>query len=97
MPDPKEQTEIESLAALHDGLGHPTRVAMLLALRKKHELTSAELRRAVSASYSEIDTRRLQFHLYKMQAAGIVTVRAAGRGDTITLVRDITLKARDVT
>lgn len=94
MPTAKEQQEIEVLAAIHDGLGHPVRMAILMALRKEPELTSAALGHAVSASYTPVDARRLQFHVHKMQSAGIVESRKAGRGDVIRLIMDVTLRSK---
>jgi DNA-binding transcriptional ArsR family regulator len=96
MPDPKEQAEYEALAALHDGLGHPVRVAALHALRKRKSLTTAELKRAVSQSYTLIDSRRMQFHLYKMHAAGLVVIRAEGGKDVVVLKRDVTLRTKEL-
>jgi DNA-binding transcriptional ArsR family regulator len=96
MPDPKEQAEFESLAALHDGLGHPVRVAALHALRKRKSLTTAELRHAVSESYTPIDSRRMQFHLYKMHAAGLVEIRTEGAKVAVILIRDAVLRTKDV-
>lgn len=96
MPDPKEQAEFESLAALHDGLGHPVRVAALHALRKRKVLTTAELKRAVSESYTPIDSRRMQFHLYKMHAAGLLEIRREGSKDLVVLLRDVTLRTKEI-
>lgn len=96
MPDPEEQKEFEALAALHDGLAHPVRVAALLALRKKKTLSAAELRRAVSESYTPIDSRRMQFHLYKMHTAGLVEIRRDGGRDVVALLRDVAMRAKDV-
>lgn len=97
MPDPQEQKEFEALAALHDGLAHPVRVAALVALRKKKTLTAAELKRAVSESYTPIDSRRMQFHLYKMHAAGLVEVHKEAGKDVVVLLRDVTTRAKDST
>lgn len=96
MPDPKEQAEFESLAALHDGLGHPVRVAALHALRKRKRLTTAELKRAVSESYTPIDSRRMHFHLYKMHVAGLVDIRAEGGKDVVALVRDVSMRSKAI-
>lgn len=96
MPDPKKQKEFEALAALHDGLAHPVRVAALAALRKRKMLTAADLKRAVSESYTPIDSRRMQFHLYKMHAAGLVEIHKEGGKDIVVLVRDANLRSRSV-
>lgn len=95
MPDPEEHKAFEALAALHDGLAHPVRVAALAALRKKKALSAAELKHAVSESYTPIDSRRMQFHLYKMHAAGLVEVRKEGGKDIVVLMRDVVLRSRD--
>lgn len=96
MPDPKEQAEFESLAALHDGLGHPVRVAALHALRKRKALTTAELKRAVSEAYTPIDSRRMQFHLYKMHVAGLIEIRKEGSKDLVVLLRDVAVRTKEM-
>lgn len=85
---------LDEAAAIYDALGHPIRLAILRALQKESPLALADLRRSVSALYVEVDTRNVQFHLYKMQAAGLVrSERVSGR-EVVALVRDAGLRLK---
>lgn len=86
--------DLDETAALADALAHPIRVAMIQVLRKERKIAAADLRRAVSSLYGEIDTRNLQFHLYKMQSARVLTVVREGGRDVVTLERDVIVRAR---
>lgn len=79
----------DELAALIEGVSHPFRVAILNELRAEHKLSFGELRRRVAASYENLDFRALQFHLFKMQMAGIVEIRREEREGMVTLLRDV--------
>lgn len=88
--DPDEE------APLFEAMAHPFRVAIRNELRKQNGLQVAELRRRVSASYEEIDTRNIQFHLFRMQTAGVVRVEKVEGKDVATLVKDISVTTKDV-
>lgn len=87
--------DYDAIATLADAIAHPIRVAILNVLRKEKRISLADLRRAASAAYVEFDTRNAQFHLYKMQAAGVVKVEREGGRDFVHLVRDVTLRVRE--
>lgn len=87
-----DELGLDEAAAIHDALGHPIRIAIQRALREKKRMTMPELRKAVSEAYIPIDTRNLQFHLFKMQVAGVVRVTKVEGRDTALLIRDV--KAR---
>ncbi|MFA5861308.1 MAG: hypothetical protein WDA16_06390 [Candidatus Thermoplasmatota archaeon] len=91
-----EPKDIDELAQIHEGLGHPMRVAALLALRKEKRMLAVDLRRAVAALYTELDSKNLQFHLFKMQMAGIVSVKKEGGKDVVELVRDVQLRLKEI-
>jgi DNA-binding transcriptional ArsR family regulator len=84
-----DELSLDDAAAVHDALGHPIRVAIQRALRGKNEMTMPELRRAVSEAYIPLDTRNLQFHLFKMQVSGIVIVTKKAGRDVATLQQDV--------
>lgn len=86
--DPDEE------APLFEAMAHPFRVAIRNELRKENPLTILELRRRVSANYEEIDTRNIQFHLFRMQVAGVVSVSRDGSKDVVTLVKDISIDSK---
>ena len=86
--DPDEE------APLFEAMAHPFRVAIRNELRKENGLTIAELRRRVSAGYEEIDTRNIQFHLFRMQTTGVVRVEKSEKKDVVTLVKDLSLVAK---
>lgn len=94
MPETTEPSDIDALAAIHDGLGHPIRVCILLTLRKEKRLMATELRRRVSEMYLPIDARNLQFHLFKMQVGGIVSVRKEANRDFVELARDVVVRLK---
>lgn len=50
----------------------------------------------MSESHTPIDSRRMQFHSYKMHVAGLVEIRAEGGKDIVVLVRDVSLRARKI-
>lgn len=79
----------DELAALVEGVSHPFRVAILNELRAEHKLSFGELRRRVAASYENLDFRALQFHLFKMQMAGIVEIGKEDGEGVVTLLRDV--------
>ena len=84
-------------APLFEAMAHPFRVAIRNELRKENGLQVAELRRRVSASYEEIDTRNIQFHLFRMQTVGVVRVEKVEGKDVATLVKDVSAEVRDST
>lgn len=84
-----DQLGLDEAAAIHDALGHPIRIAIQRALREQKRMSMPELRKAVSEAYIPIDTRNLQFHLFKMQVAGVVRVTKVAGRDTVVLVRDV--------
>ena len=57
-------------------------------------MRSIELRKEISDMYIPVDARNLQFHLYKMQSAGLVRVSKEGRNDVVELENDVTLKVK---
>lgn len=87
---------IEETAGLHDGLAHPTRVAILQVLREAGGLPVADLRRRLGETHREVDTRTVQHHLYKMQMAGLVSLRREDGTDVVRLLRDVALVVRPV-
>jgi DNA-binding transcriptional ArsR family regulator len=87
--------DLDQAAAIYDALGHPIRLAILRALQKEKTLPLAELRKRVSDLYIEVDTRNVQFHLYKMQSAGVVASERAGGREMLTLKKDVGLRVRD--
>lgn len=94
MPLTDAHLPLEELANLHDALGHPVRVTVLRVLRVKVRMPLAELRVAVAAQQGELDTRNLQFHVGKMQRAGIVDVQREGGRDVVQLARDVALRVK---
>lgn len=80
-------------APLFEAMGHPLRVAIRNELRKESPLPILELRRRVSASYEEIDTRTTKFHLFRMQTAGVVRVEQREDRDLVELVLDVSATA----
>lgn len=95
MPAP-EVEDPDELANLFDGLAHPFRVAILRVLRKERRMLLAELRRSVSDAYMQIDQRNLQFHLHKMQVAGLVKFQREEGREVVYLVQDVSLKRKAV-
>lgn len=79
---------------LFEAMAHPVRVAIRNELRKENPLTIAELRRRVSSARGEIDTRNIQFHLFRMQIAGVVHVAKNDGRDVVRLMRDVGLDLR---
>lgn len=96
MAQAESDMDAATLAAYHDGLAHPARVAALRELRARKRMPLADLRKAVGAAIGAIDTRTMQHHAYKMQVAGIVTIHREGGRDVVTLLRDVTLKVKPV-
>lgn len=88
--DPDEE------APLFEAMAHPFRIAIRNELRKENGLTIAELRRRVSESYEEIDTRNIQFHLFRMQTTGVVRVEKVEKKDVVTLVKDVGVLLREL-
>ena len=83
-------------APLFEAMAHPFRVAIRNELRKENGLTIAELRRRVSAAYEEIDTRNIQFHLFRLQMMGVVATRKEGKKERVDLVLDLSLSLTQV-
>lgn len=91
---PAKGDDVDELATLYEGLSHPVRVAAYQVLLENGRTPLADLRREVSKKWIEIDTRNLQFHLYKMQVAGIVRVeREAGR-EVAQLAKEVTVRVK---
>jgi len=88
--------ELEATAGLHEGLAHPFRMAIYHVLRSEGPMVLAELRKAVGDLYTPLDARNLQFHLFKMQVAGIVVVQKEAGRDTARLMKEIVTRAKDV-
>lgn len=84
----------DELGALVDGISHPFRIAILNELRAEHKLSFGELRRRVAANYESLDFRALQFHLFKMQMAGLVEIGKEDREGVVTLIRDVRVSSR---
>lgn len=91
----KVSADPDDEAPLFEAMAHPFRVAIRNELRKENPLTILELRRRVSASYEEIDTRNIQFHLFRMQVAGAVEVYKEDGRDAVRLLRDVALVVKD--
>ena len=86
----------DELAPYFEALAHPFRVAILNELRKEPTMPIAELRRRVAANYEEIDTRNIQFHLFRMQLAGVIeTTREEGQA-VARLRMDVRLVVRAI-
>lgn len=93
---PKAEMDLEDAANIHDGLAHAVRVAAYRALRDEPKMPVSELRVLVSKMYIPVDQRNLQFHLHKMQLAGLVEVfKEAGR-ETVRLLRHVDVKITKV-
>lgn len=86
--------DLDQAAAIYDALGHPIRLAILRALQKEKTLPLAELRKRVSDLYIEVDTRNVQFHLYKMQMAELVKSERIGGRESISLLRNVGINVR---
>lgn len=89
--------ELEATAGLHEGLSHPFRMAIYEVLRKEGPMLLADLRRAVGELYTPLDARNLQFHLFKMQVAGIVSVEKEGGRDVARLLKEIVTRSKAAT
>lgn len=85
---------LDEAAAIYDALGHPIRLAILRALQKEKSLPLAELRKRVTDLYIEVDTRNVQFHLYKMQMARVVQSERVGGREIVSLLTDVGLRLR---
>lgn len=94
MPRDNADMTLDELATLADGVAHPIRVAILRALREKSPMSKKDLRRVVSDAYMEIDTRTVQFHLYKMHVCGLVQLSREGGREIATLVKDVQLRTK---
>ena len=92
----KVSADPDDEAPLFEAMAHPFRVAIRNELRKENPLTILELRRRVSANYEEIDTRNIQFHLFRMQMAGVVEAFKMEGRDAVRLVRDVSVTMREV-
>lgn len=95
MPKQLELT-VDELARAIEGVAHPFRVTILEILREKKRIPMGELRRLVEERYMPIETRNLQFHVFKMQMCGLVLMEREGNRDHVTLLRDVAVKVKDV-
>lgn len=95
MPKPRE-LDVDELARAIEGVAHPFRVTILEILREKKRLPMGELRRLVEERYMPIETRNLQFHVFKMQMSGLVRMEREGNRDRVTLLRDVVVRVKDV-
>lgn len=96
MPKQRELT-VDELARAIEGVAHPFRVTILEILREKKRVPMGELRRLVEERYLPIETRNLQFHVFKMQMCGLVLMEREGNRDHVTLLRDVTFRVKDAT
>lgn len=87
--------DVDELGRLTEGIAHPFRLTILEILRKKKRLPMGELRRLVEEAYMPIETRNLQFHVFKMQMSGLVRMEREGNRDHVELVRDVIVRVRD--
>lgn len=88
--------DVDELGRLVEGIAHPFRLVILDILRKKKRLPMAELRRLVEDAYMPIETRNLQFHVFKMQMSGLVKMEREGNRDHVELLRDVVVRVADV-
>ena len=88
--------DVNELGRLVEGIAHPFRLVILDILRKKKRLPMAELRRLVEEAYMPIETRNLQFHVFKMQMSGLVKMEREGNRDHVELVRGVRVVVDDV-
>lgn len=79
----------DKLGELVEGISHPFRIAILNEMRAEPKLSFGELRRRVAANYENLDFRALQFHLFKMQMAGIVEIGKSDGEGLVTLLQDV--------
>lgn len=63
-------------------------------ISQSRRLPLADLRREVSKKWIEIDTRNLQFHLYKMQVGIVRVEREAGR-EVASLAKEVVVKVKE--
>lgn len=75
-------------------MAHPFRVVIRNELRKENPRTILGLRRRVSAAYEEIGTRNIQFHLFRMQMAGVVEAFKRDGRDGVRLLKDVSAGLR---
>lgn len=94
MPKARE-LDVDELARAIEGVAHPFRVTILEILREKKRLPMGELRRLVEEAYMPIETRNLQFHVFKMQMSGLVRMEREGNRDHVELVRDVIVRVKD--
>lgn len=95
MAKARELDVVERTRAI-EGVAHPFRWTILEVLREKKRIPMGELRRLVEERYMPIETRNLQFHVFKMQMCGLVLMEREGNRDHVTLIRDITVRVKDV-
>ncbi len=91
----KKQIDVDEWARVYEGLAHAFRLTILDVLRKEKRVSMADLRRAVSERYMDIETRNLQFHAFKMQMGGLVRIEREGSRDFVVLVRDVLSELED--
>ena len=88
--------DVDELGRMVEGIAHPFRLVILDILRKKKRLPMAELRRLVEDVYMPIETRNLQFHVFKMQMSGLVRMEREGNRDHVELLRDVLVKVHEL-
>lgn len=86
----KKKIDMDEWARIHEALAHAFRLTILEILREEKRMSMADLRRAVAARYRDIETRNLQFHVFKMHMGGVVRIDREGGRDYVTLLRDVT-------
>lgn len=91
---PKTEMDLEDAANIHDGLAHPVRVAAYRVLRDEEKMPVSELRVHVSKMYIPVDQRNLQFHLHKLQLAGLVEVSKEAGRETVRLVAEVDMRVK---
>lgn len=87
--------DVDELARLLEGVAHPYRLTILEVLREKKQMPMGELRRVVSERYLEIETRNLQFHVFKMQMSGLVHMERVEGRDHVKLLKDVAVRVKD--
>lgn len=92
----RDKDDPDELAPLFEAFAHPFRVAILNELRAEPKMSVMELRKRVAANYEAIDTRNIQFHLFRMQIAGVVRVAREEGRDVVTLLKNVELTIRIV-
>lgn len=95
MPKARRKLSVDERAKLAEGVSHAFRFVIMDILTERKRLPMAELRRLVEEAYMPIETRNLQFHVFKMQMCGLVKMEREGNRDHVELVRVVTLEVDD--